>query len=251
MLNVNSECIAHGSMSYIQSDPDLPGPDIPGPRFTGRINFPRFRKLTVFHPDIPGTPIYRAKSLPPTIPVNRGPTHQKCERLDLLVLDLVEGEEGGGAGEDLWDSRRKGGGSVTCERQCVTAVFVFVCLPIKFYSSNLYGMSVYTSAAIIINNFLCNELVTFTESRLGNTHVTPSRTGTLMAKHLSILPRATVHRLLTRATLLRNFILPVNRGSGKSGPGKTEYTYITCLAPPTPLRIKWGMTPPYRISRDI
>eukprot|EP00116_Pleurobrachia_bachei_P009428 sb/3469690/ len=37
-------------------------------------NFPRYRKLTVFHPDIPGTPIYRAKRFPPSIPVNRGPT---------------------------------------------------------------------------------------------------------------------------------------------------------------------------------
>eukprot|EP00116_Pleurobrachia_bachei_P017350 sb/3477612/ len=91
----------------LQSDPDLPGPDIPEPRLTGRINFPRYRKLTVFHPDIPGTPIYREKSFsedpaksgsdctlnitifrftgprytgqkpfPPTIPVNRGPTVQ-------------------------------------------------------------------------------------------------------------------------------------------------------------------------------
>eukprot|EP00116_Pleurobrachia_bachei_P016594 sb/3476856/ len=56
------------------SDPDLPGPDISEPRFTGRMNFPRYRKLTAFYPDIPGTPIYRAKSFPPRIPVNRGPT---------------------------------------------------------------------------------------------------------------------------------------------------------------------------------
>eukprot|EP00116_Pleurobrachia_bachei_P005801 sb/3466063/ len=62
------------SQCIVQSDPDLPGPDIPEPRFTGRINFPRYRKLTVFHPDIPDTPIYRAKSFPPRIPVNRGPT---------------------------------------------------------------------------------------------------------------------------------------------------------------------------------
>eukprot|EP00116_Pleurobrachia_bachei_P000734 sb/3460996/ len=58
----------------LQSDPDLPGPDIPKLRFSGRINFPRYRKLMVFHPDIPGTPIYRAKPFPPRIPVNRGPT---------------------------------------------------------------------------------------------------------------------------------------------------------------------------------
>eukprot|EP00116_Pleurobrachia_bachei_P009151 sb/3469413/ len=65
------------SQVSIQSDPDLPGPDIPEPRFTGRINFPRYRKLTVFHPDISGTPIYRAKSFPPRIPVNRGPTTRR------------------------------------------------------------------------------------------------------------------------------------------------------------------------------
>eukprot|EP00116_Pleurobrachia_bachei_P017145 sb/3477407/ len=50
------------------------GPDLPEPRFTGRIIFPRSRNLTVYHPGIPGTPIYRAKPFPPSIPVNRGPT---------------------------------------------------------------------------------------------------------------------------------------------------------------------------------
>eukprot|EP00116_Pleurobrachia_bachei_P009502 sb/3469764/ len=58
----------------LQSDPDLPGTDLPEPRFTGRIIFPRNSKLTIFYPDIPGTPIYRAKPFPPSIPVNRGPT---------------------------------------------------------------------------------------------------------------------------------------------------------------------------------
>ena len=53
-----------------------------GPRFTGRISFPgRYRKLTVFHPDIPGTPIYRAKPFPPSIPVNRGPTVYSNEQV--------------------------------------------------------------------------------------------------------------------------------------------------------------------------
>eukprot|EP00116_Pleurobrachia_bachei_P006530 sb/3466792/ len=42
-------------------------PDIPGT--------PIYRaKYTVYHPDIPGTPIYRAKPFTPSIPVNRGPT---------------------------------------------------------------------------------------------------------------------------------------------------------------------------------
>ena len=45
-----------------------------GARFTGKINFPRYRKLAVFNPDIPGTPIYRAKPFPPSNLVNRGPT---------------------------------------------------------------------------------------------------------------------------------------------------------------------------------
>eukprot|EP00116_Pleurobrachia_bachei_P002187 sb/3462449/ len=61
-------------VNHVQSDPDLTGPDLPEPRFTGRKNFPQFRKLTVYHPDILGTPIYRAKPFPPSIPVNRGPT---------------------------------------------------------------------------------------------------------------------------------------------------------------------------------
>eukprot|EP00116_Pleurobrachia_bachei_P007004 sb/3467266/ len=59
-------------LALLESNPELPGPDLPEPRFTGRINFPRDRKLTVFDPDIPGTPIYRAKPFPPRIPVNRG-----------------------------------------------------------------------------------------------------------------------------------------------------------------------------------
>eukprot|EP00116_Pleurobrachia_bachei_P013089 sb/3473351/ len=60
------------------------GPRFTGPRFTGRIIFPRSRKLTVFDPDIPGTPIYRAKPFPPSIPVNRGPTVLQ------LLLELIE-----------------------------------------------------------------------------------------------------------------------------------------------------------------
>eukprot|EP00116_Pleurobrachia_bachei_P014234 sb/3474496/ len=38
----------------IQSDPDFPGPDLPEPRFTGRVNFPQYGKMTVFDPDLPG-----------------------------------------------------------------------------------------------------------------------------------------------------------------------------------------------------
>eukprot|EP00116_Pleurobrachia_bachei_P016302 sb/3476564/ len=34
-----------------QSDPDLVTPDLVTPRFSDMINFPRYRKLTVFHPD--------------------------------------------------------------------------------------------------------------------------------------------------------------------------------------------------------
>eukprot|EP00116_Pleurobrachia_bachei_P011072 sb/3471334/ len=37
-------------------------------------NISRYRKLTVFDPDMPGTPIYRANPFPPSIPVNRDPT---------------------------------------------------------------------------------------------------------------------------------------------------------------------------------
>eukprot|EP00116_Pleurobrachia_bachei_P005366 sb/3465628/ len=68
------------------SDPDLPGPDLPEPRFTGRVNFPLNRKFPVFDPDIPGTPIYRAKSIPPSIPVNRGPTCHPTRLLKSAVF---------------------------------------------------------------------------------------------------------------------------------------------------------------------
>eukprot|EP00116_Pleurobrachia_bachei_P014412 sb/3474674/ len=65
------------AISIPSSDPNLPGPNLPEPRFTGRINFPPpppNGKITVFDPDIPGNPIYRAKPFPPSISVNRGPT---------------------------------------------------------------------------------------------------------------------------------------------------------------------------------
>ena len=49
--------------------PDLTGSDLPEPRFTGRINFPRYRKLTVFDPDLQGKTLSPEHSA-----VNRGPT---------------------------------------------------------------------------------------------------------------------------------------------------------------------------------
>ena len=78
-----------GARFQVQSDPNLPGPDLPEPRFTGRIIFPRNKKLTVFHPDIPGTPIYQAKPFPPSISVNRGPTvTTNCRTIRINVSDL-------------------------------------------------------------------------------------------------------------------------------------------------------------------
>eukprot|EP00116_Pleurobrachia_bachei_P014777 sb/3475039/ len=44
-------------LSLLQSDPDLVTPDLVTPRFNDRINFPRYRKLTVFDPDVVPTPI--------------------------------------------------------------------------------------------------------------------------------------------------------------------------------------------------
>eukprot|EP00116_Pleurobrachia_bachei_P008303 sb/3468565/ len=41
----------------VQSDPDLVPPDLVTPRFSDRINFPQYRKLTVFDPDLVATPI--------------------------------------------------------------------------------------------------------------------------------------------------------------------------------------------------
>eukprot|EP00116_Pleurobrachia_bachei_P016005 sb/3476267/ len=47
-----------GWVTYqVQSDPDLVTPDLVTPRFSDRINFPRYRKLTVFDPDLVATPI--------------------------------------------------------------------------------------------------------------------------------------------------------------------------------------------------
>eukprot|EP00116_Pleurobrachia_bachei_P018858 sb/3479120/ len=53
-----------------QSDPDLPGPDIPG------------------------SPIYRAKHFPPRIPVNRGPTvliffHDSSMASQIIINNLL------------------------------------------------------------------------------------------------------------------------------------------------------------------
>eukprot|EP00116_Pleurobrachia_bachei_P018498 sb/3478760/ len=41
----------------VQSDPDLVPPDLVTPRFSDRINFPRYRKVTVFDPDLVPSPI--------------------------------------------------------------------------------------------------------------------------------------------------------------------------------------------------
>eukprot|EP00116_Pleurobrachia_bachei_P007808 sb/3468070/ len=41
----------------VPSDPYLVTPDLVTPRFSDRINFPRYRKLTVFDPDVVPTPI--------------------------------------------------------------------------------------------------------------------------------------------------------------------------------------------------
>eukprot|EP00116_Pleurobrachia_bachei_P013062 sb/3473324/ len=44
--------------NVLQSDPDLVPPDLVTPRrFSDRINFPRYRKLTVFDPDLVPSPI--------------------------------------------------------------------------------------------------------------------------------------------------------------------------------------------------
>eukprot|EP00116_Pleurobrachia_bachei_P012845 sb/3473107/ len=42
---------------FVQSDPDLVTPDLVATRFSDRINFPRYRKLTLFDPDLVATPI--------------------------------------------------------------------------------------------------------------------------------------------------------------------------------------------------
>eukprot|EP00116_Pleurobrachia_bachei_P017909 sb/3478171/ len=41
----------------LQSDPDLVPPYLVTPRFSDRINFPRYRKVTVFDPDLVPSPI--------------------------------------------------------------------------------------------------------------------------------------------------------------------------------------------------
>eukprot|EP00116_Pleurobrachia_bachei_P006770 sb/3467032/ len=48
--------------------------------------FPQNMKLTVFDPDIPETPIYRAKTFPPSIPVNRDPTDQKIIQVPYWLI---------------------------------------------------------------------------------------------------------------------------------------------------------------------
>eukprot|EP00116_Pleurobrachia_bachei_P006897 sb/3467159/ len=59
----------------IQSDPYLVTPYLVTPRFSDMINFPRYRKVTVFDPDLVPTPIYaHPKSFPPRMSLNRGPT---------------------------------------------------------------------------------------------------------------------------------------------------------------------------------
>eukprot|EP00116_Pleurobrachia_bachei_P019170 sb/3479432/ len=53
----------------VQSDPDLPEP-----RFNVVLQYIHTGSAYVYDTDLPGTPIYRAKPFPPSIPVNRGLT---------------------------------------------------------------------------------------------------------------------------------------------------------------------------------
>eukprot|EP00116_Pleurobrachia_bachei_P017576 sb/3477838/ len=57
---------------YIQSDPDLPGPDLSEPRFTGRIKFPRYGKITAIWPRYTGHPDLPGKNLSPEHPGKSG-----------------------------------------------------------------------------------------------------------------------------------------------------------------------------------
>eukprot|EP00116_Pleurobrachia_bachei_P019032 sb/3479294/ len=57
MIPVNRGPTVLSIHSTVKSDPDLVPPDLVTPRFSDRINFPRYRNLTVFDPDLVPTPI--------------------------------------------------------------------------------------------------------------------------------------------------------------------------------------------------
>eukprot|EP00116_Pleurobrachia_bachei_P005104 sb/3465366/ len=56
-FNSNSAPMVNKNTFHDLSDPYLVTPDLVTPRFSDRINFPRYRKLTVFDPDLVATPI--------------------------------------------------------------------------------------------------------------------------------------------------------------------------------------------------
>eukprot|EP00116_Pleurobrachia_bachei_P008109 sb/3468371/ len=64
-----TECIM--MMPLFTVGPRFSAPDLVTPRFSDRINFPRYRKVTVFDPDLVPTPIY---AHPPRMSLNRGPS---------------------------------------------------------------------------------------------------------------------------------------------------------------------------------
>eukprot|EP00116_Pleurobrachia_bachei_P011911 sb/3472173/ len=59
-------------------------------RLETRFGLGRIYGSNMLYPDIPGTPIYRAKWLPPRIPVNRGPTDYKDKSLYFRLLRFMK-----------------------------------------------------------------------------------------------------------------------------------------------------------------
>eukprot|EP00116_Pleurobrachia_bachei_P019227 sb/3479489/ len=96
-LGHSSEFVTGVTVCHVQSDPDLVTPDLVTPRFSDRINFPRYRKLTVFDPDLVATPIC-PKPFPPEDVTKSGSdciiVDCACENDDLEFAILSAGWQG-------------------------------------------------------------------------------------------------------------------------------------------------------------